>query len=312
MKKPKIAVIDLGTNTFHLLIAEVQPDGSYQLLFRDRLAVMIGKGGINRGMLTDEARERALRALTHFRKKINHFSASEVRASATSAFRSASNGPDLIRQIREQTGIEVQMIDGATEADLIYLGVKEAMQFEAEKVLIMDIGGGSVEFIIGDHEQVRWKKSYEIGAQRLLGMFDLLDPISRQNINELQAYFDAQLQDLIQVAERMKPATLIGASGTFDTLSDIYLARHNIQHNGPELPLSLASFEDTYQMLKEKNRQQRLQIPGMLEMRVDMIVVASCLIDFILKNLKLERIRVSAYALKEGLLRQAIDEAAQN
>ncbi|MFP4339163.1 MAG: exopolyphosphatase [Cyclobacteriaceae bacterium] len=310
MKKRVLAVIDLGTNTFHLLIVKVEADGTYQFIHRDRRAVMIGKGGINKGLITKEAQGRALAAIEAFSQTIKDYQIDEVHATATSAFRNASNQDEIVRLIKEKTGISVLVIDGEREAELIFMGVKEALTLDEENGLIMDIGGGSVELIICNARQIHWKRSFEIGAQRLLDRFEIKDPISNDNINELNAYFEQQLTELIQAATMYQPQTLIGASGTFDTFSDIYLARQQqkVVESDGELPLNYQSFLETHHALTHKNRQERMQIPGMIEMRVDMIVVASCLVQFIMQRLQINKIRVSAYALKEGLLRQIIDQ----
>src|SRR5687767_5336841 len=145
----KIAIIDMGTNTFHLLLAAVGPDG-YTMLYRDHLGVKIGMSGINEGFINPEACQRALDAMKTFRDIIDKNGISIIHAFATSAFRNARNGDALAKDIRSQTGIHVRIIAGDEEADLIFAGIREALDLESEVSLVMDIGAGSVEFIIGD------------------------------------------------------------------------------------------------------------------------------------------------------------------
>jgi exopolyphosphatase/guanosine-5'-triphosphate,3'-diphosphate pyrophosphatase len=170
--------------------------------------------------------------------------------------------------------------------------------------LVIDIGGGSVEFIICNEKGIHWKKSFEIGAQRLLDKFMKTDPISMFSVMKLQEYVQEQLIELTNAVHQYAPKVLIGASGAFDTLIDIYHERDRIAPIGKatefELPVNV--FKEIYDELLTKNKDQRLAIPGMLEMRVNMIVVASCLVDWLLQVYKLNKIRVSAYALKEGLM----------
>jgi exopolyphosphatase/guanosine-5'-triphosphate,3'-diphosphate pyrophosphatase len=170
--------------------------------------------------------------------------------------------------------------------------------------LIIDIGGGSVEFIIANESESFWKKSYEIGGQRLLEKFQKTDPITESEIDLLDTYFREALIDLFKAIRKHNPSTLVGSSGTFDTLSDIHCIKNNItkQENAPETPLTLDSFYEIYQELILKNRAERMLIPGMIEMRVDMIVVAVCLIRFTLEQHPFKNIRVSSNALKEGVL----------
>ncbi len=298
-----IAIIDLGTNTFHLLLAKWEGTG-YRITHRERLAVKIGLGGINDGIITEAGIERALDALKHFRITLQHTGIRKVFAFGTSALRNARNGKEIASLIQDQTGIEVNIISGDEEAAYIYYGVRKALKLGESSSLIVDIGGGSVEFIIGDEKAIRWKRSFEIGAQRLLEKYQQHDPILPIEVNNLNAYFQVALKPLFEAIQKFKPTTLIGSSGTFDTLSEIHCIRNNIpQHpDAPETPLSLESFREIYAALLRKNRAERLQIPGMIEMRVDMIVVACCLIDYLLDHSVFTAIRVSSYSLKEGVL----------
>ncbi|MGV3586099.1 MAG: phosphatase [Adhaeribacter sp.] len=304
-KDKKVALIDMGTNTFHLLITQIQ-DGSEPLdLVKIKEPVKLGEGGISRGEIAPAAYARALNTLKHFKALIEQHGAEEIKAMATSAVRNAANGPDLIRDIATETGIQVETIDGDLEAELIYDGVKSALEIGYEKSLIMDIGGGSVEFIICNDHQIFWKQSFEIGAQRLLDKFFITDPLEEHAIEALKLYLQNQLEPLAEAIERCKPTVLIGSSGTFDTLCDIDSKRKGLDREQdccPEADLALADFYEIYEDILRKKRSERLAIPGMLEMRVDMIVMAIILIDYVLENYTLNKIRVSAYALKEGML----------
>jgi len=299
----KLAIIDLGTNTFHLLIAEKQGD-SFHIIHRDRQAVKIGKGGINRHMITDDGLARALKTLKEFKQKINTAGKAQIFAFGTSALRNAKNGSAIVQEIKKETGIEVTVISGDQEAEFICFGVRAALHLGVEKSLIMDIGGGSVEFIIANNTTIFWKRSFEIGAQRLLELFHKNDPITETEIGQLNEYFSEVLKPLMEIINQLQPKTLVGSSGTFDTLSDIFCLDENILRNDDdrETPLTLEGFQKIHLQLVTKNRLQRMAIPGMIEMRVDMIVVASCMIDYLLKNSPFKRIRVSTYALKEGAL----------
>lgn len=304
--KQLVATIDLGTNTFHLLVAELQSQHTFRIVYRERIAVMIGRGGINKGTITEDAQHRALEALRNFRNQLGDFkiSLNNVYCTATSAFRNASNGPQLIDRIFSETGIKVNVINGDQEAEYIYYGVRHAVPLGLPNALVMDIGGGSVEFILCNQEEIHWKQSFEIGAQRLLDRFNIQDPISKENINELESYFAETLAPLSEKIKLYLPVALIGASGTFDTLSDIYQSEDSIavEENATELPLSYQAFQNMLADFSQKTREERLRIPGMIEMRVDMIVVASWLIHYVLETYQLKEIRISSFALKEGLL----------
>jgi exopolyphosphatase/guanosine-5'-triphosphate,3'-diphosphate pyrophosphatase len=299
----RIAIIDLGTNTFHILIAEGDANG-YKIIYRDRLAVKIGMGGINNGIITESGFHRALLAMQSFKNVIDEQKVNAVYAFGTSALRNARNGREIAERIESVTGIKVDIITGEQEAHYIYLGVRAALGLGNDKNLIVDIGGGSVEFIIADHDQVFWKQSFEIGAQRLLEKFQKHDPILEEEVKALEAYFEKALEPLFDVLRKFSPAILVGSSGTFDTLSDIFCVKHDIHKSVEEIetPLTIEGFYEIHRELLLKNREERLQIPGMIDMRVDMIVVACCLLKYLLEKHTFNRIRVSTYSLKEGVL----------
>jgi exopolyphosphatase / guanosine-5'-triphosphate,3'-diphosphate pyrophosphatase len=301
--KNRLAIIDLGTNTFHLLIAE-QDGSGYNIIYRDRLAVKIGMGGINDGIITESGIHRALLAIQSFKNVMDDHQVASSHAFGTSALRNAKNGKEVAERIKAITGIEINIIPGDLEAHYIYMGVRAALGLGKDRNLIIDIGGGSVEFIIADHDEVFWKQSFEIGAQRLLEKFQKHDPILKDEVAALEDYFRSSLQPLFEAFSKYHPNVMVGSSGTFDTLSDIFCAKHDI-HKTPEeveTPLSIEGFYEIHKELLMKNREERMKIPGMIEMRVDMIVVATCLIKFLLEYHPFNRIRVSTYSLKEGVL----------
>ena len=298
----KLAVIDCGTNTFHLMIAKVNGTG-FEIVSREKVPVKIGEGGINQGVITSQAVDRAMDALAGFRKKIDSLEIDAVMGFATSAFRNARNGRELADQVNRDYNIPIEIISGDREAELIFKGVNSALKLN-QTALVMDIGGGSVEFIIGSDSGILWKQSFEIGGQRLVEMFHKHDPITQSDMELLERHAEEHLQSLFDALAKHKPTLLAGSSGTFDTLSDIYRKQVGIDDDdsSPELPLTFESYQQIHRDLISKDREERLLIPGMIPLRVEMIVVASCLIHYILKRHTFEGIRVSTYSLKEGLL----------
>jgi exopolyphosphatase/guanosine-5'-triphosphate,3'-diphosphate pyrophosphatase len=299
----------MGTNTFHLLIAEVE-NGAFDVIHKEKIAVRLGAGGINMGLINPEAMDRALTALVLFKSQIDSYEIHDIYATATSAIRNAENGNELVRMIKQKTGIKTKIISGQEEASYIYKGVINALNISSCTNLIMDIGGGSIELILADSNGLLWKQSFEIGAQRMIEKFHLHDPILPNEIAALNVYLDSNLKELHTACQQFKPDVLIGSSGTFDTLSDIHQKkeRYSISKNATELPYSLNAFNEIYKDLVSKNREERLAIDGMIPLRVDMIVVASVLIKYIIESLEIKNIRISAYALKEGLLMEKIEE----
>jgi exopolyphosphatase/guanosine-5'-triphosphate,3'-diphosphate pyrophosphatase len=304
----RIAIIDLGTNTFHLLIAEVE-DGKSKVILNDKLAVKIGQGGITKNFISTEAYERALKTLQRFREIIDEHKAEKVFAIATSAVRNARNGSKLIEEVKERSQIDITVISGNKEAELIYEGVKYAFDMGEETSVIMDIGGGSVEFIICNNEKIFWKHSFEIGGQRLLEMFQKSDPIANVEIQRLVNFLEEQLDPLFHAAKEFNPVTLIGSSGTFDTLCEIDVLQKGLDFDIEkelEYNLPISDYERICFDIISKNREERMAVPGMIEMRVDMIVVACILIQFVIHKIHFQKIKVCPYALKEGVLSMAL------
>ncbi|RAI87132.1 Ppx/GppA phosphatase family protein [Algoriphagus yeomjeoni] len=303
MSTRKAAVIDMGTNTFHLLLVELD-DVTFKTIYKEKIPVKLGKGGINQNNLAEDAVKRAYHTLKHFKNLIDGENIDQVFAFATSAVRNAENGPEFVKTVKETIGINIQVLSGEEEAQMIYQGIRLSGSLNGQTELMMDIGGGSVEFIIGNSQESLWKQSFEIGGQRLLELFHYHDPILPEEIDKLENYLEEKLQPLIEAIKTYKPSGLVGASGTFDTLTDIYFesmlqckltGRHVF-----ELPVE--EYEAIHRMILSKNKEQRLLIPGMIPMRVDMIVVASSLIEFILRYIEVDFITCSHYALKEGAI----------
>lgn len=301
----------MGTNTFHLLIVEMPttPGQPPVVVLRTKAGVRLGEGGISQGIIAPAAYDRALHTLAGFKEEMELHAVTEVRATATSAMRVTKNGPDLVREIFEQTGIQVNVIPGEREAELICQGVRQAVDLGEESQLIMDIGGGSVEFIIANQATIFWKQSFEIGAQRLLDMFfpDPSGVFPAAAVEAEQQYLGTMLTPLIEAVRQYRPVGIVGASGSFDSLADMQLGQLRTEAELPPCTeLALESFQSSYRHLLGGNHEQRKALPGILPMRADMLVVATVLIDFVLGITEITRIRTSAYALKEGLLAEML------
>ena len=307
----RLALIDMGTNTFHLLIVEMPtvPGAAPHLLLRTKAGVRLGEDGISKGEIAPAAYARALHTLAGFKEEMELHAVTQVRATATSAMRVSRNGPDLVRDILEQTGIQVEVIGGGREAELICAGVRQAVPLGTEPHLIMDVGGGSVEFIVADASTIFWKQSFEIGAQRLLDQF-FPDPsgiFPAAAVVAEQEFLGTVLGPLVAAVQQYRPVGLVGASGSFDSLADMQLGRLRTEAELPPCTeLELSSFQESYRHLLAGNHEQRMALPGILPMRANMLVVAVVLIDFVLGITDIKRIQTSAYALKEGLLAEML------
>ncbi len=307
MHDKRAAVIDLGTNTFHLLMVELLDNG-FEILYKEKVPVKLGKGGISQNIIAANAQKRAFHTIGHFKSLIDGEKIDQVHVFATSAIRNAENGREFVKEIHDRFDLKVNVIDGNHEAQLIYEGIKFSGSLNADIALMMDIGGGSVEFIIGNEKEALWKQSFEIGGQRLLDLFPYHDPILPEEINQLNIFLNKQLVPLVAAINHFKPVHLIGASGTFDTLTDMYYAScdKTKRKSKRNFTLPLSAFVAMADKLTALDKTERLKIPGMIPMRVEMIVVAVCLIGNILRHFETKELVCSTYALKEGVIAQLL------
>ncbi len=298
----KYAVIDLGTNTFHLLIIERATTDLSNEIYRERIFVKLAEDGI--GKIGKNAYQRGLQALTHFQKKITEHQVKKIKAFGTAALRTASNGKEFVNEVQSKIGLTIQLISGSEEARLIHLGVNQAVELGDEKGLIMDIGGGSVEFIIADKNNVFWAESFPIGVAVIHNVFHKKEPIHPAEIEMIHAHFEATLQPLFKVLKKYKTPCLVGASGTFDVLENLLPLLHKTDLS---VSIDVKNFFPLYHKVIKMNMEERRSEEGIPLSRADMIVVALVLVNFIIKKAEIKKIMVSAYAMKEGILWEMVE-----
>jgi len=309
MEHNRIAIIDLGTNTFNLLITEINPTGTYRILLESKIPAKLGKGGIHKSTITPEAIERGIEALKSHLITISEFQVESIFCFATSAIRCADNGQLFVKKVKDELGLTIRIIQGDEEAQTIFDGVKQVFPLDEDYVLIMDIGGGSIEFIIANRFGVAWKKSYEIGVARLLEQFTPSDPITENEIKAIQKHLKKSLETLCEAAKQFPVKKLVGSSGSFDTLAALLAKKFY-----PLLDMSKLTslfLENKRLMIVHKelmtsDSDQRKVMPGMEPHRVDSIVPASIIVKFIIEELKIKEVWQCSFALKEGAVLQII------
>ena len=299
----KVAVIDIGTNTFNLLVAH-KPNRRLIPLAIHKEFVFLGRGGINNNIIQDDAILRGLKTIKKFKKIANELGANKIIAIATSAVRNAKNGNDFTRKVKSLTGIDVNIINGNQEAEYIYNGAKEATNLGNNPVLIMDVGGGSTEFIICDRYQVYWKKSIEVGAARLFEQFHKSDPILHEEIEDIEAHLERKLNQVVEKAHDFEVETLIGSSGAFTSIAK--MIAHNLNEpeklkHSTEYEFDLVEFENIREHIVHLTLEERIKIPGLIRERAPMIIVGTVLVKFILEKLNIQQFKLARYALKEGV-----------
>lgn len=289
------AVIDLGTNTFHLLIGSA----TGEVVYKTTVPVLLGQGRINQHIIIPEAFARGIATLRTFREVIDAYGVEEIRAVATSAVRSAQNGQDFVDAAKE-VGIEIRVISGEEEAGYIFNGVM-ATGLIRQTTLVMDIGGGSTEFIICNEEGALWKKSYNIGAARLMQAYFHADPMSVAEHDAIIAHLDGVLGDLKEACAAYQPSLLVGSAGAFESFAALL-------NDGNELEGVAAAHLDyeRYRVIADRliasTHAARAAMKGLISLRVDMIVIAAIITNYVLDQVGLRALSLSTYDLKWGLM----------
>ncbi len=293
------AVIDLGTNTFHLLAVKEEKDGSLSQIHKERIYVKLAESGIE--TIGEAAFNRGLNALKKFDTILKEHQVQKIKAFGTAALRTASNGKKFTQQVKKELGIDIEIIPGKEEARLIHQGVMLAIGKQKEPILIMDIGGGSVEFIIADNEKVIWSDSFPIGVAVLFRKFHHNEPITKEEKININNFLNEQLTPLLEQIQRSPLKILVGASGTFDVLEAIIAGTKNTPYS---TNIWAKDFFPLYDELIEKNLEERLLMPNIPDQRADLIIVALELLRFIIEKVRIERITISDFAMKEGILKE--------
>lgn len=308
-----IAIIDCGTNTFHLMIVATRAHHQFEVIFKKNIAVKLGEDGITSKVISQNPFSRGMSALRFFKKEIEKHHVKKTVAFATAAIRNAKNGNEFITQAKAETGIQIQTIDGLKEAELIYHGVRRAVSsFGKDKYLVMDIGGGSVEFIIANKTKIFWHHSYELGAALLLEKFKPSNPITKDEIKIIEKHLDKELAELITQfkANKIEKPVLVGSAGSFETFAEMIAHQFftpEILDRKIEYEIDLKHFKTIHKQLLESTIDSRKRTKGIIPMRVDMIVLASILTNYILNKFSIEKLILSTYSLKDGMLYFAMD-----
>jgi exopolyphosphatase / guanosine-5'-triphosphate,3'-diphosphate pyrophosphatase len=311
MTKPRLAAIDIGTNSFHLIIVEVDTNtGSFNILGREKENVRLGSGSTDMKYLNDEAMARGIDALKRFKGLADSAEAS-VRAIATSAVREARNQREFIVRVNHETGIKIEIASGVEEARYIYLGVLQALPVFNKQTLLIDIGGGSTEFLIGHERNIIYDNSLKLGAIRLTQRFFTDKETDSKSVKACRRFISGHMSGVTRESRGHNFETAVGSSGTITNLANII----NIKRGG-ELDTRLNNFtftkDELYETVEEiltaGTLKQRLKIPGLDPARADIITAGALILEQIFKELKIKEMTISEYALREGIIFDTIEK----
>lgn len=306
----RIAAIDIGTNSFHLVIIEILPDGKFKLLDKQREVMRLGlSSGDNLNKISADETQKAIEILNQYKKLAEHYGAT-IRAVATSAVREAYNKDKFISTIKKNVGVDIQVIDGRTEAKMIFYGMSQALDIKNKKVLCIDIGGGSSEFIYADNNIPIVTESVKIGAVRLSKKFFPDYILNEEAIAACHSYVIAQLSYIKSLIENKQIQQVVGASGTI--VASAILIQEKFKK--PKVKsLNQLSFNDKElnsiyeQIIKMKYPSERKKVLGMEEKRADIIPAGLIILKTIFDLFAIEQITISEYALREGIVIDTIN-----
>ncbi|EHC18697.1 exopolyphosphatase [Fischerella thermalis BR2B] len=304
-----IAAIDLGTNSLHMVIVRIEATlPAFSIIGREKETVRLGDRDLVTGCLKAEVIERAIACLRRFQEVAKTLNAETIIAVATSAVREAPNGKEFLHKVEAELGLSIDLISGPEEARRIYLGVLSGMEFNNQPHVIVDIGGGSTEIILGDSHQARTLTSTKIGAVRLTNELINTDPISNAEFQYLQAYargmLERSVEEVLANLEFGEHPRLVGTSGTIETLAVIN-AREKLGFvpstlNGYQF--SLKDLHEWVNRLRKMTNVERATIPGMPEKRSEVILAGAIILQEAMNLLGLESITVCERALREGVI----------
>jgi exopolyphosphatase / guanosine-5'-triphosphate,3'-diphosphate pyrophosphatase len=299
----RLAAIDIGTNSVHMIVVRVRPDFSFEVVDREKEMVRLGAGGLDGKKLTRESMNSALQALSKFERLAKSHQVDEILAVATSATREAENGGAFLRAIERKTGIRARLITGTEEARLIHLAAVYGVDTPKAAVVI-DIGGGSVEITLGSGREVKFARSFKLGVIRLTERFVSDDPISGRDERKMVEFIGEQVDRYLAHIVEEGFDRVIGTSGTILSLGAVATAldRGEAPEEVRNLRVPAKSIRRLRKMAVEMDLEERMQLPGQDPRRTDLMVAGAILIDRLLRDLGAEEITLCDLALREGVV----------
>jgi exopolyphosphatase / guanosine-5'-triphosphate,3'-diphosphate pyrophosphatase len=299
----RLAAIDIGTNSVHMIVVRVRPDFSFEVIDREKEMVRLGSGGLDGRQLTEEGMAAALQALSKFERLAKSHQVDEILAAATSATREAENGGAFLERIERTTGIRPRIITGSEEARLIHLAAVYGVD-TPNTAVVVDVGGGSVEVTLGTGDHVKYARSFKIGVIRLTERFVKSDPLSGRDERRLVRHIGEQVDRYIGQVVAAGFDRVIGTSGTILSIGTlaISLDRGTVPPETRNLRVSAKSIRRTRKTVTTLDLAERLKLPGLDPRRADLTIAGAVLLDTLLRKLDASEITLCDLALREGLV----------
>lgn len=298
----KVAVIDIGTNSVHMLMARIYPNFTFEVIGREKEMIRLGDRTLSTGFLNKEQMELGLETLKKFKHLAQSKGIERIEAVATSAVREAHNGGDFLERVYKDTGIRVRIITGEEEGRLIYQGVRHSIPLPDEPTLIIDIGGGSVELMVVTPEEILFITSLKLGAARLYERF--IKKGRKKEFAKMEDFIRKELKDSAATILEIGFQKVIGTSGTWNNLGAMAFYRtHAPEESLDPQPLLISEdLQSLYQDLKESGQEDRLEMKGLDPRRSDIILGGAAVAWVLAKELKIPEIMVLDKAMREGMI----------
>ncbi|MFA6468611.1 MAG: Ppx/GppA phosphatase family protein [Bacteroidota bacterium] len=306
-----LAAIDIGTNSFHMVIVSIEPGKSkFKVIDRVKESVRLGSGSTDMKYLSQEAINRGIETLRRFKKIADAYDA-PIRAIATSAVREALNQNDFIRRVLAELEIKIEIASGFEEARLIHLGILQALPVHDKTIFMMDIGGGSTEYLVGKKREIYYDNSLKLGAIRLTQKFFAEQELEPKKLKECREYVAGSLYPVVRTVKKRKFDIAVGSSGTIMAIARIIRLRRgdfsDSAMNGFTFTAKeLYSVVDS--LCKAKTVKQRMKIGGLDSSRADIIIGGAIILEQTFRSLKLKEMMVSEFALREGIILDTIEK----
>jgi exopolyphosphatase/guanosine-5'-triphosphate,3'-diphosphate pyrophosphatase len=298
----RIAAIDIGSNSIHMIVCRIRPDLSFEVVDREKDMIRLASGTLAKGRLPDANIATAMQTLAKFRRLAESHGVEEIVTVATSAVREADNGGDFISQAREQVGLSVRVISGSEEARLIHLAAGYAVGTGADRAVTIDIGGGSTEITLGTAARMENGRSFKLGVIRLAERFAQHDPLSRGDIERLGNHINRATRGYLRQLQRRGFGRVIGTSGTILALGIMASGGSPAVNDLRRLVVRAADIHRLRKRLVALPLEERLKLPGLDPRRADLAPVGAILLETILEHLAADEITLCDFALREGLI----------
>lgn len=307
----RLAVLDLGSTSFHMLVADVTRGGRLTAVDRERVMLRLGAAIASHDHIPDDVAERAVSAAVRLKERAESIGAEEVLAVGTAALRDADNGPVLTRRLARATGVPVRILSGEEEARIMFESFRRRVRLPSGVVVGLDLGGGSLEIALGDRDRVLFETTLPIGAARLHRHFVTRDPMRRRELHALCDHVTAELEPWRERITAYGPVGAVAAGGTARALGHLAVGLRGMRPAGTinEMILDRDALHEAAAILTQSERQERLALPGMRRRRADLLPTGALILLAVVDRLGLDGLTLTDWGLREGVLLDAIGAA---